>query len=514
MPWSCLLLFCAALTATILYTPFVMTLARWLGAVDQPDGFRKHHAGATPRLGGLAVALGLLTAILFAAWFAPGVWSSIQVELRADLVLTVLSLAVVVAAGIEDDRRGLSARVKLLFQILAASGLDAAGSRIEKVFLFGTTLDLGPLAPLATTFWFLGCMNVWNLIDGMDGLASGVGTIVALTVMLAAGALGHVGIAPLAAGLAGALSGFLIFNFHPARAFLGDTGSLFLGAVLGMLAIRGSIKSGMTVAILAPILAMGLPIMDTALAIVRRWMRRVPWSVADHGHLHHRLLRYGMSTPQASLFLYSFTLVLCGAALVSVVVQSDTLAALFAAMGAAGLGAVFLCRREEYRGLMRDLLRRLGHRQREQRATAVVWEAIQRLEKCRSPRELVGTAEQMAARLGCDQFMLIFERDHRLELQRWRDFPVPQDTAPVAPATLQLRWTGGTAAGGRLELHLSQRLVASSCLGLAADSLGRFHEELLCRFQKLADVAASRTADAEADSAATVLARRSVEGAA
>jgi UDP-GlcNAc:undecaprenyl-phosphate GlcNAc-1-phosphate transferase len=166
-------------------------------------------------------------------------------------------------------------------------------------------VDLPGLA--VTLLWFLGCMNVWNLIDGMDGLASGVGLMVTGTLMYVAIDRGNYGAALLAAALAGSLAGFLLYNWHPACIFLGDSGSLLIGLLIGVIGVQGSMKGSATISILFPILAMGLPISDTAMAIFRRWLRNLPLSSADRRHIHHLLIGLGLNPRQAALLLYGFT---------------------------------------------------------------------------------------------------------------------------------------------------------------------------------------------------------------
>ncbi len=155
--------------------------------------------------------------------------------------------------------------------------------------------SIGLPALLATLFWFLACMNIWNLIDGMDGLASGVGLLVSGTLTLVAIHHENVGVAIMAAALAGSLAGFLLYNWHPACIFLGDSGSLLIGLLIGVIGVQGSLKGPSAISILFPILAMGLPISDTAMAIFRRWVRNLPLSSADRRHVHHLLIGLGLN---------------------------------------------------------------------------------------------------------------------------------------------------------------------------------------------------------------------------
>jgi UDP-GlcNAc:undecaprenyl-phosphate GlcNAc-1-phosphate transferase len=340
-----------------------------------------------------------------------------------------------------------------------------------------------------TCFWFIGCMNVWNLIDGMDGLASGVGAIVAATLAIAAVAMLHLEVAYAAAAMSGALVGFLMFNFAPARIFLGDTGSLLLGAVLGMLAIRGSLKSGMTVAILIPIIAMGLPIIDTLLAIARRWMRRMPWSAPDRGHLHHRLIAFGLSTRQASVFLYSFTLVLCAAALASLALQSDSLALLFAMLGASGMAAVFIARREQRSSLIADFRERMTVRRLEQHAARTVWEAIQRLTNATTPEKAAALVENVAGSLGCDHYRLRYQKEGFVLLEcRGRPHNAPdQPNAVIGRERAQIRLTAGDGPDEELMLEFHQNECEPLPLMVSGPFLNRFAKELLNRLKQMAE---------------------------
>ena len=156
-------------------------------------------------------------------------------------------------------------------------------------------------------FWFLGCMNIWNLIDGMDGLASGVGLLVSGTLTLVAIHNENFEAAVLAVALAGSLAGFLLYNWHPACIFLGDSGSMLIGLLIGVIGVQGSMEGPSAISILFPIVAMGLPISDTAMAIFRRWVRNLPLSAADRRHVHHLLIGLGLNPRQAALMLYCFS---------------------------------------------------------------------------------------------------------------------------------------------------------------------------------------------------------------
>ena len=168
-------------------------------------------------------------------------------------------------------------------------------------------------------------MNIWNLIDGMDGLASGVGLLVSGTLTLVAIHNENFEVAVLAVALAGSLAGFLLYNWHPACIFLGDSGSMLIGLLIGVIGVQGSMEGPSAISILFPILAMGLPISDTAMAIFRRWVRNLPLSAADRRHVHHLLIGLGLNPRQAALMLYCFSGFLCGAVMLGVALRNEYL---------------------------------------------------------------------------------------------------------------------------------------------------------------------------------------------
>ena len=218
-------------------------------------------------------------------------------------------------------------------------------------------------------FWFLGCMNVWNLIDGMDGLASGVGLLVSGTLTLVAIHNENIEVAILAVALAGSLAGFLLYNWHPACIFLGDSGSLLIGLLIGVIGVQGSMKGPSAISILFPILAMGLPISDTAMAIFRRWVRNLPLSAADRRHVHHLLIGLGLNPRQAALMLYCFSGFLCGVVLLGVALRSEFLALVLGISGCLAFLLVLTSRRDELANLRGDFQARMvrGRQERQSR---------------------------------------------------------------------------------------------------------------------------------------------------
>lgn len=292
--------FAAALIVSLVLTPAVILLANKTGAMDAPNA-RKVHTKPIPRIGGLAIYAGFMAAVAFVA-----VKFGLDGELLKETVGLIVSGSLIVAVGLVDDYKDLPAKIKLLGQICAAAVLVVGfGVRIDFVTdPFGGYLYLEWFAIPATMFWLVGLTNTVNLIDGLDGLAAGVAAIASFTILLIALEQNFILVAVLTAALAGAAVGFLKYNFHPAEIFMGDTGSMFLGFMLAGISVTGAVKSVATIALIVPIFALGLPILDTTFAIVRRLRGGVPIFKPDKGHLHHRLLSVGFTQCQAVLLMY------------------------------------------------------------------------------------------------------------------------------------------------------------------------------------------------------------------
>lgn len=291
--------FLIALFVALIATPAVIVLAAKTGAMDAPDA-RKVHKGPMPRIGGLAIYCGFMAAILAMLNFA-----DLTQEIANGVIGLLLGGTLIVIIGLIDDYKNLPAKVKLLGQILAACVVVYFDVRIDVITdPFGDYLYLEYLAVPATVFWIVGLTNTVNLIDGLDGLAAGVSTIASITIMLVALQEDVIIVALFTAALAGAALGFLRYNFNPAKIFMGDTGSMFLGFILAGISVIGAVKCTATIALIVPILALGLPIMDTTFAIIRRYRGGVPIFKPDKGHLHHRLLDLGFSQRQAVLLMY------------------------------------------------------------------------------------------------------------------------------------------------------------------------------------------------------------------
>jgi UDP-GlcNAc:undecaprenyl-phosphate GlcNAc-1-phosphate transferase len=304
-----------AFLVVTLVTPGVRRLARATGVLDQPGG-RHIHKVVTPRLGGVAIMLGFFTPLaLFSVVRTGAMYSLLD---RPDLVFgLVIGSLIVGFVGAVDDVRGLGPWVKLAAEALAAIVAYAFGYRIDAISLpLVGDLDMGAMGLPVTVFWFLAITNAINLIDGLDGLATGIALFATLCNLVVAFMNESTVVVLLSASLGGALLAFLRYNFNPASIFLGDSGSMFLGFTLAATSLAGAtVKSSTAVGILVPILALGVPIVDTTLAMVRRTLARQSIFAADRGHIHHRLLDLGITHRRVVVMLYVLSVALAGSAL-------------------------------------------------------------------------------------------------------------------------------------------------------------------------------------------------------
>ncbi len=293
----------AAGLTSFLVTPFVVQTAVAWRLYDLPLDGRRLHKQPIPRLGGVAVFTAMSLGLLAVAF--SGIGAHLSQDQWRFFVGVLLGGAVVFAAGLWDDLRGLPPVLKLAAQGLAAAVVFAFGFRVE-ILSFGATgeLLLGWLALPVTMLWVVGVTNAFNLIDGLDGLATGVAVVALATILAVAVALGNLEVVVVCVALLGALIGFFRYNFSPARIFLGDSGSQFIGFMLAVLSVHGSLKSATAVLVIIPLFALALPLLDTLLAIARRWLRGVPLSGADARHIHHRLLARGLTHRRAAIVLY------------------------------------------------------------------------------------------------------------------------------------------------------------------------------------------------------------------
>ena len=329
-----------AFAVTVLTTPLVRELALSRSWTDAPDGLRKLHERPTPSAGGLAIFAGVAVATALAAYVMPRLGLG-SLGLAAPVVLGGI---VMVALGAVDDTRGLGFKSKLAVEILVAYLLLHAGLRVDLSGLpfVGDDAFVGALYSIPLTIlWVVGVMNAVNLIDGIDGLASGVAAIAFASMALAHGLSGDVALVLIAVVFVGALVGFLVHNFNPASIFMGDSGSLFLGYALAVYTLSGPVHDQAFVAPILPLLALGLPLLDTSLSMVRRVVGRKAIMAPDHDHIHHRMSGL-MPTRKAVVRLYAVS---AGFGLLAVLADTaEGTGALVAVGCAAALAAGLLIR--------------------------------------------------------------------------------------------------------------------------------------------------------------------------
>ncbi|HET6370989.1 MAG TPA: MraY family glycosyltransferase [Nitrospiria bacterium] len=336
--------FASAFLCSFLATPLVRRLALRLDAVDHP-GSRKIHLRTVPRLGGLALFAGFLLPLLFFSGFPASGESGLSRFFPHGGPINwpfIIASTMILILGIVDDLYGLNATRKFPVQIAAGILTYWAGFRIEHLSLpFTGGFDLGVFAPVVTLLWTVGVCNAINLIDGLDGLAAGISAIGAFTLFVTSVATtGDSPILLLSLLLIGSALGFLPYNFHPARIFMGDSGSLFLGFALAVLSLHASQKSTLAFPFLIPIVALGLPIADTLVSMARRWIKGTPIFSADQEHFHHKLILKGFSQPQAVLLLYGISALLgCSSILMALVGPSFSFYTL-PALGAGFVGGL------------------------------------------------------------------------------------------------------------------------------------------------------------------------------
>jgi UDP-GlcNAc:undecaprenyl-phosphate GlcNAc-1-phosphate transferase len=345
-----LILFLIASVCSLLITPLVRSISRRVGALDLP-GERKIHDQPIPRLGGLSIFI-VFNLVLFVTsqigfFYFP---QNFLQEIRFWWLL--VASAIVLGLGALDDFRRMPPSVKFSFQIIAGLIVALTIYKIEMINLPFGTIHLGVLSIPVTIFWVVAITNAINLLDGLDGLAAGTSFIICAAMFGISLIQQNIGITLLSIILGGSILGFLKYNFHPASIFLGDSGAYFLGFILSVLSLQGGLKGTTTIAILIPIIALGLPIIDTILAMFRRLLKSFHimevdqeknvikffyldgWSMfrADREHIHHRLLQIGFTQKKAVMILYGVSLILGGLALSSVYFKNINYALLLIAI--------------------------------------------------------------------------------------------------------------------------------------------------------------------------------------
>ncbi len=438
---SVIVAFVLAVAVAAALTPIVCRVALKLGAVDAPAA-RRVHTRAVPRLGGIAIVVAFYLPL--AALFALDSSSARQLFANPRMVAGIAAGALLVAGiGLWDDVAGLGAKRKLLFQCAAACIAFAGGLRIQGITLpvIGQ-LDFGWFALPVTILWIVGIINALNLIDGLDGLAGGIAFFACVTNFVVAELAGNVLTCLVCATLAGGILGFLFYNFNPAKIFMGDCGSMFLGFILACAALlgAGTQKSPTVIAILVPLLAMGLPVMDMLFAIARRFLERRSIFAADRGHIHHRLLDIGITHRRAVMMLYGLSLVFTLVALAIHMGRSWQVGAALLLLCTVLLGAV------RFLGQFRmSLITQMndGFTQKLRRGVPAV---LPQIRSARSPEEVSRILERFAGEHGLLAVMFEPAGESLLESWRW-EIPAEEKAARAEPADARFTITdrdGGT----------------------------------------------------------------------
>ncbi|QUC04920.1 MAG: undecaprenyl/decaprenyl-phosphate alpha-N-acetylglucosaminyl 1-phosphate transferase [Coriobacteriaceae bacterium] len=310
------ILFAAACITALLVTPLASKIAWKVDAVDRPEA-RRINTKPIPRMGGIAIFVALLVTyiMLFSGLKSFQLPLTLMPPRQFSVDYQILGLAVVVifVTGLLDDKFTLKPHQKLIGQILAGIIAAASGLVLGSIInpFTGKIMSLGLWTYPITVLYLVAYTNIINLIDGLDGLASGIGMISSLTMFILAFGARRFDAAALAISLAGACLGFLRYNFHPASIFLGDSGSMLIGFMLGTISLLNVTRIAGLTTIIIPLVVAGIPIMDTFSAIIRRLRGHVSISQADRGHIHHRLIAEGYDQRQAVLVMYAWTIVLC-----------------------------------------------------------------------------------------------------------------------------------------------------------------------------------------------------------
>jgi len=302
------ILICFAISFIVSFgaTPFVMKLAYKINALDIPDGGRHIHKKTTPLIGGLGIFAGFFISVLVFAKYTDSIIALIGI---------LLGSMMIVGMGIYDDSRDMRARSKLIIQIIAAALVVFCGVTVDYISVpsfiaHGGIFNLNWLKYPITILWIVAVTNAVNLIDGLDGLAAGVSSIATFSLFFISVIQDNVEAAVISAALAGGCLGFLPYNMNPAKIFMGDTGSQFLGFMLAIISVLGLSKGAVIISFLVPFVILGIPLFDTSFAILRRIIQRRPIMEADRGHLHHKLLDRGFSQKQTVAILYVISILL------------------------------------------------------------------------------------------------------------------------------------------------------------------------------------------------------------
>lgn len=395
-------LFTLSFVTALLVTPLVRRKATQWGAVAVPDNGRHIHAQPTPRLGGVAIYIAFIAALLC----MPFLGNMVSDIFRANLpnLLTLLVPATLIFLfGIYDDFHSASATQKVIVQTIAAAMIFAGGFRIENLSSpFGGIWHFPIWLSFAVTvLWVIGLTNAFNLIDGIDGLTAGASVFALISILVFSVAQENPQISQLAIVLIGAVMGFLRFNFNPATIFLGDSGSLFLGFMVAVLSLAGSQKGSTIVAIAIPLISFGLPVTEVGVSLVRRFLSGQPLLAGDRGHIHHRLLQQGFSQRQAVILLYTVCALFSLFGIMLLNPKQELAALVFFVLGVGIVFGVQRLRYAEFSELSDQIKRSVTRGRRTLAVNVRVRRTSEDLTKVQTAAQLFATLERM---LETDEF--------------------------------------------------------------------------------------------------------------
>ena len=300
----------SAILAAVI-TPFIIFIARRIGAVDIP-GARKVHFSPIPRIGGIAIFVSMMTSVILVLFLDNAISDKFR-DIQPKVIALLSAATFVFLIGLVDDVRSFSGKIKFLILIIASLVVCASGSRIDSVSIATWfKLDFGLAAWPLTVIWIVGITVGVNFIDGLDGLAAGISAIACAVIAIFAFNSNQLLMVVIMLALLGSLSGFVFFNFNPAKIFMGDCGSMFLGFVLGSASVMCAAKTKTFVGLALPALALGFPIFDTFFTILRRYLNRRRILRSDYGHVHHKLLDMGLHQRRVVIIMYVLTAMVTG----------------------------------------------------------------------------------------------------------------------------------------------------------------------------------------------------------
>lgn len=502
-----LLIFLLAAGGSLLFTPLVRRLCVYMGWLDEARDDRRVHKKPVPRLGGVAI----FGALVVSLGFLPFIENLLTQGLRDSWprVWTIIAPAVIIfICGVYDDLSGVNAKFKFLAQIFAGSLFFVLGGHIDGLALpfFGVVSFPLPIAFLVTVFWIVAITNAFNLLDGLDGLASGAALFASLVLLVVSYQMGQPLVPVFSLALCGALAGFLRYNFNPASIFLGDSGSLLLGFLLSALAVQGAQKVSTAVAITIPLVAFGLPIFDTGFALVRRFISGKPLFEGDKEHFHHKLLERGWSQKQVVLALYGVCAVL-GLASLLFSGNSHMNGFFLAVVGLVVIMAVSRLRYHELDEVQAGVRRNSLERRERVANNICVRRASQQMTRAEKLDDICLALEAM---LECGQFagakLWLYGTDEAAPVWTWVRGDVPEGNVfcPTNGWHINIPLVVNKQSLGRLEVY---RRAGEGNLLLDINLLSRLFARELAR-------AAARAQDTETPETAETIERQQVRAAA